>query len=89
MEDEIPPPLELPDNFKTEIKKTTEKKETVSFQDMIKLKNKDKKKDKSPKFIDQKIGKGDKKMRVVIISDTHNGHNSLEIPEGDLLIHVK
>jgi hypothetical protein len=82
------PPPPLPDNLKKEKKvDKEEKKENVSFQDLIKKKNKVEK--KKPKFIDQKIGSGDKKMRIVVISDTHNGHKSLELPEGDLLIHVK
>ena len=26
-------------------------------------------------------------MRVVVLSDTHNGHRDLEVPKGDVLIH--
>ncbi|KAL9653873.1 hypothetical protein ABK040_012933 [Willaertia magna] len=40
-----------------------------------------------PYFInDFKIGSGEKKLRIITISDTHNKHKKLEIPEGDILI---
>jgi hypothetical protein len=28
-------------------------------------------------------------MKIVCISDNHNQHNAIEIPEGDMLIHTK
>ncbi|KAL9653295.1 hypothetical protein ABK040_011002 [Willaertia magna] len=39
-----------------------------------------------PYFInDFKIGSGEKKLRIITISDTHNKHKNLEIPEGQLI----
>jgi hypothetical protein len=85
MENDIPPPLT---GFNFTVKKIETKNENKNdnFLEMIKKKKK-KEEVKKPVFISQKIGNGDKKLRIIVISDTHNSIHTLDIPEGDVLIH--